>query len=199
RVVMMAQPVDMVFDDQEIVKLYREYRPTPPENLISTVVDFVKEKSVEPLQLCVDVGCGSGQNTNMYTNYFQQVIGVDVSQEQVQLATKNCTHHNVIFKEGIAERLPVEDESAELVTSSVAIHWFNLDKFYKEVTRVLKPGGVLACYSYLGCTPIYAGKSYASTILEIGGMLNNYFPEEHKHLWTEYGTLPAFSPEEQMF
>ncbi|XP_069952884.1 uncharacterized protein [Cherax quadricarinatus] len=30
-------------------------------------------------------------------------------------------------------------------------------------------------------------------------MLNNYFPEEHKHLWTEYGTLPAFSPEEQMF
>nr|XP_053647499.1 uncharacterized protein LOC128699006 [Cherax quadricarinatus] len=67
------------------------------------------------------------------------------------------------------------------------------------VTRVLKPGGVLACYSYLGCTPIYAGKSYASTILEIGGMLNNYFPEEHKHLWTEYGTLPAFSPEEQMF
>ncbi|KAK8733147.1 hypothetical protein OTU49_017454, partial [Cherax quadricarinatus] len=65
---------------------------------------------VEPLQLCVDVGCGSGQNTNMYTNYFQQVIGVDVSQEQVQLATKSCTHHNVIFN-ARDEKFTVETDS----------------------------------------------------------------------------------------
>ncbi|KAK8733148.1 hypothetical protein OTU49_017454, partial [Cherax quadricarinatus] len=153
---------------------------------------------VEPLQLCVDVGCGSGQNTNMYTNYFQQVIGVDVSQEQVQLATKSCTHHNVIFKHGLAEHLPVEDESVELLTCCASVHWFNMETFYKEVERVLKPGGVFACYCYFGCDPIYNGKSYLSTYDELGRELYKYFTENHKYLFTEYTSLPAFSSEVQV-
>ena len=50
------------------------------------------------------------------------------------------------------ETLNVEDSSIDLLTVCQAVHWFDLDTFYKEVKRVLKPNGVLALYGYF--TPI---------------------------------------------
>lgn len=36
----------------------------------------------------------------------------------------------------------------DLVTVASAIHWFDLDSFYDEVRRAVRPGGVLAAWSY---------------------------------------------------
>ncbi|XP_042226219.1 putative methyltransferase DDB_G0268948 [Homarus americanus] len=191
----MDKPVDMVFNNAGLVKKYAEFRPVPPRSLVNTVVDYVKEK-VEPLQVCVDIGCGSGQNTRLYSEHFKQVIGLDVSLEQLRVAEQDHLHQNVVYKEGLAEHMPVENASVDLVTSCAAVHWFNLDTFYKEVDRVLRPGGVLACYSYLACTPLYAGKNLRSTILEMHSNLDPNWSMGHRHLNSDYGTLPAFSPEE---
>jgi SAM-dependent methyltransferase len=40
------------------------------------------------------------------------------------------------------------DASVDLVTVALALHWFDLDRFYEEVRRVVRPGGVLACWTY---------------------------------------------------
>lgn len=40
------------------------------------------------------------------------------------------------------------DNSVDLVTTAQALPWLNLDLFYKEVRRVLKPNGVFAAYGY---------------------------------------------------
>jgi SAM-dependent methyltransferase len=55
----------------------------------------------------------------------------------------------------VAENSGLGDASCDLVTVSQALHWFNLDAFYAEVRRVLRPGGVLAVWSYdmLNVTP----------------------------------------------
>ena len=45
--------------------------------------------------------------------------------------------------------MPVESKSAELLTVCQAAHWFDLDKFFAEVDRVLVPNGVLALYANL--------------------------------------------------
>ena len=34
------------------------------------------------------------------------------------------------------------------MTVALALHWFDLDLFYEEVRRVVRPGGVLACWTY---------------------------------------------------
>ena len=44
--------------------------------------------------------------------------------------------------------MPVENSSVDLLTVCQAIHWFNLDQFYSEVDRVLKPNGVLVLIGY---------------------------------------------------
>jgi len=47
-----------------------------------------------------------------------------------------------------AESLPVEDNSVTLIQVATALHWFDLDKFYRECDRVLVPGGVVAAFCY---------------------------------------------------
>ncbi|KAF6039558.1 hypothetical protein EB796_002121 [Bugula neritina] len=48
----------------------------------------------------------------------------------------------------VAEKLPVEDNSVTLIQVATALHWFDLEKFYRECDRVLVPGGVIAAFSY---------------------------------------------------
>jgi len=39
-------------------------------------------------------------------------------------------------------------DSVDLVVAAAAIHWFDLDRFYLEVDRVIRRGGVLAAWTY---------------------------------------------------
>ena len=49
---------------------------------------------------------------------------------------------------GSADELPNESQSVELLTACQSVHWFDLQKFFKEVDRVLTPNGVLALFGY---------------------------------------------------
>ena len=51
-----------------------------------------------PLELAIDVGCGTGQNTYYYAGHFKKVIGTDVSPSQISVAKKNNPRENVKFK-----------------------------------------------------------------------------------------------------
>lgn len=52
-----------------------------------------------------------------------------------------------------AESIPLEDKSVNLVTASQCLHWFDITSFYKEVDRLLAPGGVFAASGYI-CYPL---------------------------------------------
>ena len=65
------------------------------------------------------------------------------------------TIHNCVYvvwyflSVGDARKLPVVDQSVELITVACAAHWFDpLDQFYDEVKRVLIPGGCLAMFCF---------------------------------------------------
>jgi len=47
-----------------------------------------------------------------------------------------------------AESIPAPDKSIQLIAVSQAAHWFDLQKFYKEGSRVLVPYGVMAIFGY---------------------------------------------------
>ncbi len=40
------------------------------------------------------------------------------------------------------------DASVDLISVAQALHWFDLDTFFRETDRVLKPGGILAALTY---------------------------------------------------
>lgn len=56
------------------------------------------EEKGRPVNFAVDVGCGSGQATQTIAQFADHVLGVDVSQSQIDFAKKHATTERVTFK-----------------------------------------------------------------------------------------------------
>ncbi|MBB6519939.1 methyltransferase domain-containing protein [Pseudoteredinibacter isoporae] len=119
---------------------YRNYRPSYPDQLGETLANLCQQRDV-----VIDVGCGSGQLSEVLAKYFKQVIALDNSAEQISSA---FSRNNIQYQLGSAERLSVGDRCADLIVAAQAAHWFDLERFYQEVRRVAKPHALLALISY---------------------------------------------------
>src|SRR5271157_6157283 len=83
---------------------------------------------------------------------------------------------------------PLKDACVDLVTVAHALHWFDHDRFYAEVRRVVRPSGILACWTYHHQTvspkvDALVQKLYADT-------LGPYWPPEARHSEDGYRFLP---------
>ena len=101
-----------------------------------------------PGERVVDVGSGTGMDAMVAANAVGadgRVVGVDMTPEMLERAREGAEEaeiSNVEFREGFAEQLPVEDGWADVVISNGVINLVP-DKLgaYREIARVLKPGG----------------------------------------------------------
>ncbi|WP_390616018.1 class I SAM-dependent methyltransferase [Botrimarina colliarenosi] len=87
-----------------------------------------------------DCACGNGQVAVGLAEYFGRIEATDVSAEQISNAP---TVEGVHFSVSESESTPFDDQSFDLVCVGQALHWFDYDRFWSELDRVLKPGGVL--------------------------------------------------------
>ena len=126
-------------------KMYHEFRPVYAPSLVEYILTLITE---DHRDLYVDVACGSGQLTSLIAPYFQSTIGVDKSFEQLEQAPVNGDV-NIEYLAGSAFELPSADGSVDLVTVGQALHWLvPYDRFFAEVSRVLRPGGVFLTVAY---------------------------------------------------
>lgn len=161
-------------------QLYAQYRPAYPEELYAYLASLAPGRS-----LAWDCGTGNGQAAVGLAKYFARVHASDASAEQISraLACENVEYH---VEPG--EHVSLGDSCVDLVTVAVAIHWFDFDTFYREVRRVLKPGGILAAWTY----------SFTEISPEIDALVRRYYYEVLRGFWPErihyleeqYLTLP---------
>ncbi|XP_059148562.1 putative methyltransferase DDB_G0268948 [Physella acuta] len=127
-------------------KCYSLYRPLYPDDVYQKIMGY-HVGSGGGLELAVDACCGSGQSSIPLTEYFEKVVGVDTSLDQLTAAPTNVPR--LTFYLSLAEEMSfLRPNSVDLVTIAAGLHWVNHNNFYKEVQRVLKPGGTLAAYCY---------------------------------------------------
>lgn len=127
---------------------YAKFRPTYPKELFKYLSSLVESR-----ELCWDCGTGNGQAACELASYFNLVIATDPSPGQLKNAVE---HSNVQYFEASASTAPmILDRSVDLVTAAQAFHWFKQDEFFREVARVVRPGGALAfwCYSLAKISP----------------------------------------------
>ena len=119
---------------------YAHYRPTYPPALFAFLAQLC------PLRDCAwDCATGNGQAALALTPYFKRIIATDLSQEQLGQAPP---HPQITYRRATAEASTLADQEASLITVAQALHWFKQEAFFGEVTRVLKPTGLLAVWSY---------------------------------------------------
>ncbi len=120
--------------------LYAAARPTYPDALF----DFVAA-SAPARQAAWDCGCGNGQAAQGLARHFAQVEASDASAAQIEHA---AAVQGVRFSVQPAEATEFVDASFDAVCVAQALHWFDHDRFYAEVRRVLRPRGVLVAWAY---------------------------------------------------
>lgn len=119
---------------------YSKYRPKYPEELFQYLSSLTNEH-----ELAWDCACGNGQASVSLADYYQKIIATDASSTQIEHA---ISHPKITYKIVTAENSGLKTHSADLITVATAIHWIDTDKFYPEVRRILKPGGIIAVWNY---------------------------------------------------
>ncbi|KAG9348712.1 hypothetical protein JZ751_029029 [Albula glossodonta] len=75
-----------LFEEKHHASLYQRYRFIPPDAVKELVLQYLDKKKGQPHMLAVDLGCGTGQNTRLLAPHFQQVVGIDISECQLEEA-----------------------------------------------------------------------------------------------------------------
>ena len=119
---------------------YAIFRPGYPQELFTYLGTIAPSR-----QLAWDCGTGNGQAAVELASGFDRVIATDASEKQIANAEP---HEHVEYRVAPAENSGIESETIDLIMVTQALHWFDLDRFYAEARRVLKPDGVLAASAY---------------------------------------------------
>lgn len=92
-----------------------------------------------------DLGCGTGQVTELLAPFVAQVVGVDESPAMLSAARKRLIgHDNVALREGDLGALPIDDESLDAALLFLVLHYTaDPAEVLSEACRVLKPDGRL--------------------------------------------------------
>jgi SAM-dependent methyltransferase len=175
------------FEDHfsSLASVYAQYRPRYPEALYAYLA-----RQVCPGQdfcdLAVDCATGNGQAALGLAQHFKRVVALDAGQGQLSQA---AAHPRVHYLAARAEHTPLASGSADLIAAAMAVHWFDMGIFYREVRRVLRPnGGVLALWGYHhslidpGIDPILRDFYYKTT--------GPYWSPSMRWLEEKYRTLP---------
>ena len=115
---------------------------------IQNLLDKIKGLNISiSKQRALDFGCGVGRLSRALSNYFDEVIGVDIAPSMIQFAKKlNKDRGNCAFiLNGSQDLKFIEDGSINLIYSSVTLQHINPKvtcSYIKEFIRVLSSEGL---------------------------------------------------------
>jgi SAM-dependent methyltransferase len=168
----------MVFQDHfsTQAKTYAATRPKYPAELFLALAKLAPGRD-----LAWDAGAGNGQASVALATHFTRVVATEPSAAQRAAATP---HPRVEYHESAETAPMLADASVDLVTVAQAVHWFDRPKFYREVRRVLRPGGVVALWGYelSGITT----EIDAAVLRFYRGTIGSYWPPERVHIESGY-------------
>lgn len=118
--------------------------------------------------LLVDLGTGHGNVARRLAPKFNCVFALDPSKtmiEEAEKITEETEIQNIMFLESPAEKLSdIDDGTADAVVSGEAAHWFDMNKVWPELGRILRSGGTLALWGY--CDNAIVGHPKATALLD---------------------------------
>jgi len=127
---------------------------------------------------CIDIGCGPAYlSLEVAKRSNLKIIGVDIDPEAVKIASRNVRkeglNDRVTIEEGDVHKLRFADGTIDLVISRGSFpFWTNTAQAFREIYRVLKPGGVAFVGGGMGRAITPEEKAIIKEKVEKAGFMN---------------------------
>jgi SAM-dependent methyltransferase len=139
---------------------YERFRPGFPGSFFDKLVT---DGWIGAGQRALDLGTGTGTLAIGFAESGLEVIGLDIAPELLDVAQHAADGRGlqVRFVRGRAEATGAADATFHIVSAGQCWWWFDSDAAFREVNRVLVPGGrlVIASFSYLPLKGNVAGRT----------------------------------------
>ncbi len=164
---------------------YRKFRPDYPPELFAWLAGQAPGN-----RLAVDVATGNGQAALGLARHFESVVATEPSAAQLREARPDP---RVEYRLETAESISVPEASTDLLVVAQAAHWFDWPRFCSEAARILRPGGVVAIWSYGNCV---VDPDIDRLVADFSrDVVGPYWPRERRHVDEGYRDLALpFAP-----
>lgn len=116
--------------------VYDRGRPEYPTEAVDCLI---RELALTQGKFVADIGAGTGKLTRLISRCGANIIAVEPVEGMRKKLSTNLPDIEVL--NGTAEKIPLQDNSLDVVLVAQAFHWFDGEKALKEIYRALKPNG----------------------------------------------------------
>jgi len=96
-------------------------------------------------KMLLDIGCGTGEDLAYLQSKGAHVFGIDSAETMIALAKQRHPELHNLFV-GSMHKMPFPNSTFDIICSKYAMHYSKkLDDTFREIARVLKPGGIFVC------------------------------------------------------
>lgn len=165
---------------------YAAFRPSYPASLFKALANAAPTRTS-----AWDCGAGTGQASVALVEWLDEVLATDASANQIAHA---LAHPRVTYGVARAEESGLPDASVSLITVAQALHWFDVDAFHAEATRVLVKNGVIAEWTY-GLMIVRSAPAVTRFVQDFDVAMHPYWPPERRFVDRHYQDFAfPFSP-----
>lgn len=164
----------------EIAAEYAKFRPNYPDAMIDYILSFVSRRNA-----ALDIATGNGQVAQKLSKDFANVYATDISASQI---SQSGPAKNITYRVEPAEKTSFRDNQFDLITVAQGVHWFEFERFYAEVYRILKPDGIFAALGY----GLFSTNPETDIILRdfYYNIVGPFWDAERKYIDEMYRTIP---------
>lgn len=128
----------------KVVEDYDKYRPSYPADVLNLLKN---EFGLNANSKVLEIGCGTGQFTQLIAPIGCDIDAVDISNEMISYAKSKLDQPNVKFYNASFEDFATEPNKYDFIVSATAFHWVTPIARLNQTAKVLKDDGLL-CYFY---------------------------------------------------
>jgi len=120
---------------------YGQVRPSYPRPAVDLLLADLPPATGWPTPRILDLGAGTGKLTASLLGRGAEVVAVEPDPQMLAVLVAELPGVRALA--GSAERIPLPDNSVDVVVAGQAFHWFPRPDSDRELARVLRPGGTV--------------------------------------------------------
>lgn len=136
----------MSFNEKRIAEGYAKDRPWLHKAVIDRLKrDLTGEKVFEG---GLDIGCGAGLSSKALGLICENVTGIDISEEMIEVCKQLYDSPKYHFRVSNADDFKEEKIKFDIVTAAGVINWVNREQFLGSMHGIMNPKGLLLIYDF---------------------------------------------------